>query len=88
MSDILSLKCGTGRQEPATGKRAHIDSLLDFALRFVIPVAQRAQPDGRYGIGKIYGQEKEHHDLQPRARMNMLLHGVKDTESEIFTAIR
>ena len=38
---------------------------------------------GPQGIGKIYGQEKNITTYN-LARMNMLLHGVKDTEFEIF----
>jgi len=37
---------------------------------------------GRHGIGKLYGQEKNITTYN-LARMNMLLHGVKDTEFEI-----
>ena len=40
--------------------------------------------DGRRGIGKIYGQEKNITTYN-LARMNMLLHGVKDSEFEIFS---
>jgi type I restriction enzyme M protein len=38
---------------------------------------------GPHGIGMIYGQEKNITTYN-LARMNMLLHGVKDTEFEIF----
>ncbi|MDR2165885.1 MAG: type I restriction-modification system subunit M, partial [Zoogloeaceae bacterium] len=38
---------------------------------------------GGHGIGKIYGQEKNITTYN-LARMNMLLHGVKDSEFEIF----
>ncbi|MEI3342011.1 MAG: N-6 DNA methylase [Coprobacter fastidiosus] len=38
--------------------------------------------NGKHGIGKIYGQEKNI-TTYSWARMNMLLHGVKDTEFEI-----
>jgi len=38
---------------------------------------------GAHGIGKIFGQEKNITTYN-LARMNMLLHGVKDTEFEIF----
>jgi type I restriction enzyme M protein len=38
---------------------------------------------GSHGIGKIYGQEKNITTYN-LARMNMLLHGVKDTEFEIY----
>ena len=38
---------------------------------------------GSHGIGRIYGQEKNITTYN-LARMNMLLHGVKDTEFEIY----
>ena len=38
---------------------------------------------GSHGIGKIYGQEKNITTYN-LARMNMLLHGVKDSEFEIY----
>jgi type I restriction enzyme M protein len=38
---------------------------------------------GPHGIGRIYGQEKNITTYN-LARMNMLLHGVKDTEFEIY----
>ena len=38
---------------------------------------------GNHGIGKIFGQEKNITTYN-LARMNMLLHGVKDTEFEIY----
>jgi type I restriction enzyme M protein len=38
---------------------------------------------GKYGVGKIYGQEKNITTFN-LARMNMLLHGVKDSEFEIY----
>lgn len=44
---------------------------------------QRDQYNDRIAIGKIYGQEKNITTYN-LARMNMLLHGVKDTEFEIF----
>ena len=70
-------------QEPATGKRDHLDSVLDFACgsgSLLLNVRKRM---GQHGIGKIYGQEKNITTYN-LARMNMLLHGVKDTEFEIF----
>ncbi|HEX8301455.1 type I restriction-modification system subunit M [Sphingomonas sp.] len=83
VSDILSEIVALDGQEPATGKRAHIDSLLDFACgsgSLLLNVRNRM---GVHGIGKIYGQEKNITTYN-LARMNMLLHGVKDTEFEIF----
>jgi len=38
---------------------------------------------GKHGVGKLYGQEKNITTYN-LARMNMLLHGLKDTEFEIF----
>jgi type I restriction enzyme M protein len=57
--------------------------VLDFACgsgSLLLNVRKRM---GRHGIGKIYGQEKNITTYN-LARMNMLLHGVKDTEFEIF----
>lgn len=83
VSDILSQIVSLDGQEPATGKRKHIDSLMDFACgsgSLLLNVRHRM---GTHGIGKIYGQEKNITTYN-LARMNMLLHGVKDTEFEIF----
>ncbi len=57
--------------------------MLDFACgsgSLLLNVRKRMGPRG---IGKIYGQEKNITTYN-LARMNMLLHGVKDTEFEIF----
>jgi type I restriction enzyme M protein len=57
--------------------------VLDFACgsgSLLLNVRKRL---GAFGIGKIYGQEKNITTYN-LARMNMLLHGVKDTEFEIF----
>ena len=83
VSDILSQIVQLDGQEPATGPRAHIDSLLDFTCgsgSLILNVRGRMGPRG---IGKIYGQEKNITTYN-LARMNMLLHGVKDSEFEIF----
>lgn len=83
VSDILSAIVQLDGQEPATGPRAHIDSLLDFACgsgSLILNVRNRMGPRG---IGKIFGQEKNITTYN-LARMNMLLHGVKDSEFEIF----
>jgi type I restriction enzyme M protein len=64
-------------------KRSQLDSVLDFACgsgSLLLNVRHRMGP---HGIGKIYGQEKNITTYN-LARMNMLLHGVKDTEFEIF----
>lgn len=83
VSDILSQIVSLDGQEPATGNRKHIDCIMDFACgsgSLLLNVRHRM---GAHGIGKIYGQEKNITTYN-LARMNMLLHGVKDTEFEIF----
>ena len=70
-------------QEPKTGAKQRLESVLDFACgsgSLLLNVRKRMGP---HGIGKIYGQEKNITTYN-LARMNMLLHGVKDTEFEIF----
>ena len=68
---------------PKTGKRKHLASVMDFACgsgSLLLNVRKRMGP---HGIGKIYGQEKNITTYN-LARMNMLLHGVKDSEFEIY----
>ncbi len=83
ISDILSAIVTLDSQEPATGKKERLESVMDFACgsgSLLLNVRKRMGP---HGIGKIYGQEKNITTYN-LARMNMLLHGVKDTEFEIF----
>ncbi len=83
ISDILSAIVTLDSQEPKTGKKAKLDSVLDFACgsgSLLLNVRKRMGP---HGIGKIYGQESNITTYN-LARMNMLLHGVKDSEFEIF----
>ena len=83
VSDILSQLVTLDGQDPTTGQRAHMDNLMDFACgsgSLLLNVRHRM---GTHGIGKIFGQEKNITTYN-LARMNMLLHGVKDTEFEIF----
>jgi type I restriction enzyme M protein len=83
ISDILSTIVTLDSQEPKTGVRQRLDSVMDFACgsgSLLLNVRKRMGP---HGIGKIYGQEKNITTYN-LARMNMLLHGVKDTEFEIF----
>jgi type I restriction enzyme M protein len=83
ISDILSTIVTLDSQEPATGKKERLESVMDFACgsgSLLLNVRKRMGP---HGIGKIYGQEKNITTYN-LARMNMLLHGVKDTEFEIF----
>ncbi|MFN7108039.1 MAG: type I restriction-modification system subunit M [Brevundimonas sp.] len=83
VSEILSRIVQLDGQEPATGPRVHIDSLLDFACGSGSLLLNVRKQMGPRGIGKIYGQEKNITTYN-LARMNMLLHGVKDSEFEIF----
>ena len=83
ISDILSEIVTLDSQEPKTGRRAHLASLMDFACgsgSLLLNVRKRMGP---HGIGKILGQEKNITTYN-LARMNMLLHGVKDSEFEIY----
>jgi len=83
ISDILSAIVTLDSQEPATGQRKHLESVLDFACgsgSLLLNIRKRMGP---HGIGKIYGQEKNITTYN-LARMNMLLHGVKDSEFDIF----
>jgi type I restriction enzyme M protein len=83
ISDILSAIVTLDSQEPATGRKDRLSSVLDFACgsgSLLLNVRKRMGPQG---IGKIFGQESNITTYN-LARMNMLLHGVKDTEFEIF----
>jgi type I restriction enzyme M protein len=83
ISDILSAIVTLDSQEPKTGKKDRLTNVLDFACgsgSLLLNVRKRMGP---HGIGKIYGQEKNITTYN-LARMNMLLHGVKDTEFEIY----
>ena len=65
------------------GKKNRINRVLDFACGSGSLLLNVRHEMGDNGIGKIYGQEKNITTYN-LARMNMLLHGVKDTEFEIF----
>ena len=83
ISNILSTIVTLDSQEPKNGPKKRLESVLDFACgsgSLLLNVRKRMGPQG---IGKIYGQEKNITTYN-LARMNMLLHGVKDTEFEIF----
>ena len=83
ISSILSGIVTLDSQEPASGQKKQLDSVLDFACgsgSLLLNVRHRMGPNG---IGKVYGQEKNITTYN-LARMNMLLHGLKDTEFEIF----
>ncbi len=78
LSRIVTLDC----QDPTTGKKKKIDKVLDFACGSGSLLLNVRREMKGYSIGKIYGQEKNITTYN-LARMNMLLHGVKDVEFEI-----
>lgn len=85
ISSILSGIVTLDSQEPATGPKKHLESVLDMACgsgSLLLNVRHR-MVDAKGSIGKIFGQEKNITTFN-LARMNMLLHGVKDTEFEIY----
>jgi type I restriction enzyme M protein len=85
ISDILSAIVTLDSQEPKTGPKKRLESVLDFACgsgSLLLNVRKRLKNAGGT-IGKIFGQEKNITTYN-LARMNMLLHGVKDTEFEIY----
>lgn len=81
LSRIVTLDC----QDPTTGHKTELPSVLDFACgsgSLLLNVNNQMKIHGGK-IGKIYGQEKDVTTFN-LARMNMLLHGLHDTEFEIF----
>ena len=85
ISTILSEIVTLDSQDPAMGKKKKFDKVLDFACgsgSLLLNVRKRIKDNGG-SVGKIYGQEKNITTYN-LARMNMLLHGMKDTEFDIF----
>jgi type I restriction enzyme M protein len=82
LSTILSEIVTLDSQDPALGKKKKMDKVMDFACGSGSLLLNVRRQMGPHGIGKIYGQEKNITTYN-LARMNMLLHGVKDTEFEI-----
>jgi type I restriction enzyme M protein len=83
ISSILSGIVVLDSQDPSSGVKKHLESVFDFACgsgSLLLNVRKRL---GSNGVGKIFGQEKNITTYN-LARMNMLLHGVKDSEFEIF----
>lgn len=78
LSELVTLDC----QDPTTGKKKKLNKILDFACGSGSLLLNVRNQLGRHGIGKIFGQEKNITTYN-LARMNMLLHGVKDSEFEI-----
>lgn len=85
ISTILSAIVTLDGQNPERGPRARLESVFDFACgsgSLLLNVRHQVVKAGGT-IGRIYGQEKNITTYN-LARMNMLLHGVKDSEFEIF----
>jgi type I restriction enzyme M protein len=84
ISDILSGIVILDSQDPSSGEKKKIERVLDFACGSgsLLLNVRKKMNDAKGTIGKIYGQEKNITTYN-LARMNMLLHGVKDTEFEI-----
>ncbi|RYY41653.1 MAG: type I restriction-modification system subunit M [Chitinophagaceae bacterium] len=82
ISSILSAIVALDGQDPASGKRIRINKVLDFACGSGSLLLNVRRQMGATGVGQIYGQEKNITTYN-LARMNMLLHGMKDTEFHI-----
>ncbi|SMC82746.1 type I restriction enzyme M protein [Desulfocicer vacuolatum DSM 3385] len=82
ISSILSAIVTLDSQNPTTGKKKKLNKVLDFACGSGSLLLNVRNQLGQHGIGKIFGQEKNITTYN-LARMNMLLHGVKDSEFEI-----
>ncbi|WP_026904853.1 type I restriction-modification system subunit M [Pedobacter glucosidilyticus] len=84
LSTILSKIVVLDSQDPSLGAKPKIDRVIDFACgsgSLLLNVREQLRKTGGK-IGKIYGQEYNITTYN-LARMNMLLHGVKDTEFAI-----
>lgn len=84
MSDILSRIVTLDSQDPSKGAKKKINKVLDFACgsgSLLLNVRKQMSESGGK-IGKIYGQESNITTYN-LARMNMLLHGLKDSEFDI-----
>lgn len=85
ISDILSAIVTLDGQNPAAGPRKKLASVMDFACgsgSLLLNVRNRVVNAGG-SVGMIYGQEKNITTYN-LCRMNMLLHGVKDSEFKIY----
>lgn len=85
LSDILSEIVTLDSQDPKLGRKKNLDRVIDFACgsgSLLLNVRKNIVDEGGT-IGQIYGQEKNITTYN-LARMNMLLHGVKTNEFEIF----
>ncbi len=82
VSSVLSGIVALDGQNPASGRRRQLDKVFDFACGSGSLLLNVRKQFGPHGISRIYGQEKNITTYN-LARMNMLLHGLKDTEFAI-----
>ncbi len=85
ISTILSKIVALDSQNPKSGVKKKLDKVFDFACgsgSLLLNVKNQIEEVGGV-VNRIYGQEKNITTYN-LARMNMLLHGVKDSEFEIF----
>jgi type I restriction enzyme M protein len=83
ISTILSRIVTLDSQDPSTGKKKKLRNVLDFACGSGSLLINVRGQLGANSIGQIYGQEKNITTYN-LARMNMLLHGLKDSEFQIY----
>lgn len=82
VSTILSRIVSLDSQDPSSGKKSKLKNVLDFACGSGSLLINVRKQFGSNSIGQIYGQEKNITTYN-LARMNLLLHGVKDSEFQI-----
>lgn len=85
LSTILSEIVTLDSQNPKSGKKKKINKVFDFACgsgSLLLNVKNKIEKEGGT-LNRIYGQELNITTYN-LARMNMLLHGVKSSEFEIF----
>ena len=85
ISSILSGIVSLDSQSPENGPRSKLEDVYDFACgsgSLLLNVRQRMEDAGG-AISRIYGQEYNVTTYN-LCRMNMLLHGLKDTEFDIY----
>ncbi len=83
ISTILSSIVSLDSQDPTMGIKKNLNNVFDFACGSGSLLLNVRKQMGRYAAGKIYGQENNITTYN-LARMNMLLHGVKDNEFDIY----
>lgn len=83
ISTLISRIVTLDNQDQSTDKEKHFKRVLDFACGSGSLLLSIRKHFGANNIGQIYGQEK---DIVPYkiARMNMFLHGLKDSEFQVF----